>query len=810
MDADASIQEIVDSLNERISAFNRGDVDQVLDEQSIAEASALLTKGANEDGGIPLAVAVPVAWLHWCRFKALPENDDQADLRDAMQLFAELAKVNLALVPEELRQNWPGGRVTPESEVAYTAAVDLLRAAFDSDDAGQMDAAIDALSELAHTIPGDDENRPALLVNLGIALRARRNEKAGVDDLGKAVEAMREAVLLTSTSNPKLVDCLEHLISTLQIRFADTGSSSDLDEIIEVGRRIMILADDDADVGSSLDILADALDVRSERTGSLDDLDDMVDVYRRIVEITSATDPSMPAKLSNLGASFYSKYSRSDLSSDLEMAVEIGRFAILIASPDDPHRGVMLWSLSNALHDMWRRSGKEKLLNETVKRRREALAGTPEDSSYRAIRLQGLSDILLASFGHSLKISDIDESVQLARQAIAFTPFGSRVRGDALVQLRRALQARLDHAGATVDREELVSLDRFTHHGDAVLSGSAANLVVNHALEINDRVPAASAGPVVRGVVIGGHSSLTEGGGYSLSGTNVCIPAAALYWDKLAWTYGNGMGQHGMGEQHEEGLRIVVGLDPAAKELKDLKHLEFTRNDVYQPSWDPKTATVDHGRILGVPIDEFVALEDVRIDSTALEFNDRYTGESWSAGHVFSEKVTNAVSELADLDAPRSSALLLTIALPVPSPDMPIATVLEFRRCNHGYLTAFHDALADLVHSTAADAGGRLEDLQRRLAEISRLLGQECAQRWARTTQIVLGVGDETWSANSAAFLEAYRGKSTYAPYAGSLPKPTLDQLPLLSLFKVSRGKLLPNRVTDFYYLFAEEPEVIS
>lgn len=796
MDPAASVPELTASLHRRISAFQQGDADPVLERAAIMESSALMARASGPDGEIPIAVAVAVAWLRWCRFQALPENDDQVDLEASLKIFGQLAKIDLTLVPEELQPNWPGARIAPASEQAVQAAAGLLREAFDDDDAGKLDEAIEALRELAQSVPADDTNRRGVLGNLSVALRARWRAQAELSDLDEAVESARQATLLAGTENSHAMNYLQDLINVLDARYAETETDSDLNEIIQVGRRIMATMGDDEKLGASLQAFAIALLARANQTGSFDDTDELVDVRRRIVEIAPFDDQSRPAKLSELGNAFKARYGLAHRDSDLEMAVEVGRLAALMTPPDDPHRDAILWNLSNALYAMWQHSGKEKILAETIKRRRVVVDATDRESPYRASRLLGLSEVLLRHFERTRSESDGDEAVQFARQGISFTGPWEPARRTGLSQLRSSLQTRLEHAGSPADKEELVALDRFAS-GNAVMLGESA---------VSGRTPAeppdlVAPGSVTRGIVIGGRSSYTADGGFSLSGTNPSARAAALYWDKLVWVYGNGMGQHGMGQEHEDGLRITVGLEPDVRELRELGHIQFVRRDVYHPCWDPHGPSVDHGHILGMSAQEFVSLEDIRIDRTAAEFNRGQPGETWSAGHL----VSPVRATFLDASAESASALLLTMALPVPPLDLAVSAVLEFRQHNRELLVAFHDQIADLARSTADDVGDRLRDLRDSLAEIDARLARESTEQWTRITRVVLGGNGGTRSSELAGFLG---GQTPYTPYAESLPAPTPGSMPLLTVVTVSPRMIAPGKMPDFHYLFDKEHSV--
>jgi hypothetical protein len=65
------VQELLAVLQARTVAYTeRADPSGVLADQALDEASQLwqaAEEAAASDGGLPLDVALTVAWLHWCR-----------------------------------------------------------------------------------------------------------------------------------------------------------------------------------------------------------------------------------------------------------------------------------------------------------------------------------------------------------------------------------------------------------------------------------------------------------------------------------------------------------------------------------------------------------------------------------------------------------------------------------------------------------------------------------------------------------------------------------------------------------------------
>jgi len=776
--------ELIESLRNRIAAFRNGHADQVLDRHALAEAAELLDRARDDRGRLPIDAAETVAWLRWSRFQALPDIDDQADLQAAMNLFVKLAAIDLNLVPEELSSHWPGGAVRPKRSEAISRALESPHAAFDTGRKDAMDRAIGELADLLDVLPHDDADRPAMLSNLGIALRARSPVTAGTADIDQAIDALREAVALTDTEDSDRVDFLENLMLALQSRLEVTSSSDDLNEIIEVGRQLMSAATDSDSSDRGLSLLADALETRAERTGSSSDAEEVVSVRRHALEITSPTDQSWPGRLSNLGIAFGRLFERTGRIADLDMAIEVGRIAAMATLPENPDRAGVLFNVFNALQAKWRRSGQEAILTEMIERGRDAVEATKDDDRYRADRLSALSGALLSRFERQRGEADADEAVKRGREAIGATVAGEPSRIDALVRLRRTLQARLDHAGSSADRDELAALDR--------LMSPAEDNLAQEPRRPRSGVPgttgdgwAVPAGELVRGIVISGTITSNDEGGYSFSGENTGVRAVALYWDKAVWVYGNGMGY-----RKEDELRFVTGLRSDGSDLERAGFLQLVRRDVYHPAWDLGEPTVDHGRVLGVPIPELAVMAEDRIRGMAIELNDDNASESWSIGQA-----TSDITELPDPRTETRPALVLTMALPVPPDDIPVGHILDFRQRHRESLLGVRRAIENVANPAGADVSAALDDLRRCLSRVDRQLGDAFAQRWAQHTQVVLVARD------------AIQYPATALTEVGpdALSRLKVECTPLLSQVPVRLTLLMPGHIADFSYVFAAE-----
>src|SRR5438874_571987 len=95
-----------------------------------------------------------------------------------------------------------------------------------------LDAEISAHEQALQRVALDDPDRPPLLNNLAVRLRARSGVTGDFSDLERAVQACRDAVASVDLALPDGSIYLNSLGNCLADRYARTGSRTDLDAAI--------------------------------------------------------------------------------------------------------------------------------------------------------------------------------------------------------------------------------------------------------------------------------------------------------------------------------------------------------------------------------------------------------------------------------------------------------------------------------------------------------------------------------------------------------------------------------------------------
>jgi hypothetical protein len=243
---------------------------EVLGDEAAAEAAALLAVvgwDLVEPSSVQpdIEAVAAVAWLYWCRAHCPDTVDDEADLRVAVPLFADLHP----LVPDELP---PVLRAQLAEAETISDGVLLYRQWQASDDAQLLDAAIDVLRAEAV----GSGNGPRRLSNLAGALRERFLLASDTADIDEAVAAATESLRWTDERDPERAVRLSNQGAVLLARFDAIGQAADLSAAVDALRAATTAAED----GVYQSNLAAALISRYTVQGETADLDSAVDAAR--------------------------------------------------------------------------------------------------------------------------------------------------------------------------------------------------------------------------------------------------------------------------------------------------------------------------------------------------------------------------------------------------------------------------------------------------------------------------------------------------------------------------------------------------
>ncbi|WFE54716.1 hypothetical protein [Micromonospora sp. WMMD1155] len=463
----SDVERLLAAVRSRVHAFDLGDPAQVLDEEALSEVDRLLR---DADPATRFEVVRAAAWLHWCRYLALPADGEQPDLRRAIELFLQVARVDLRALPGPLLRRMLGtddvadsapkarttrdlirqARRTGDPVVLEEALRQVIEGARDSDPAAaplaDLDEAILVGRETIGVIAHDHPYRSLVIGRLASAIQVRYRRTGLTADLDDAI-AFGRMGLPASMSPSSYVIHLANLAGALVHRYDLAGVRADLDEAITLSRRsVAHQPEGHPDAAALWNLLSGALCRRAQRDGDAADLDEAVEMCRRAV--AAAAHPAM--YLSNLGGQLRLRYARRRSDGDLDESVDVGRRALAAGPTNAPDRAGYLMNLAGALRLHAAGAGGDATLDEAVTLARQAVAATAVESPERADRLTLLGTVLHDRYESSGDDADVGDAVDAwsAARASVTAPAAMRLR--AAIRAARAVAER-DGPSAAVD-----------------------------------------------------------------------------------------------------------------------------------------------------------------------------------------------------------------------------------------------------------------------------------------------------------------------------------------------------------------------
>ncbi|GAA4468531.1 CHAT domain-containing protein [Phytohabitans houttuyneae] len=395
------VDELLAAVRARIFAYvQQHDPAAVVAEEAVTQADDLwLAAQRSSEGRVREEVLFAVAWLHWCRFLALPAGANATALRTAEHLFVELAQVNPRRVPDH-----------------HQRAAMIVRRLRTLDDPPALDHAIDLLHQ-------EHPDRVGRLCLLGVALQIRSERTGNLADLNGAIAAQREALRNMAADHDDRGLCLSNLSNSLRVRYERVGDLADIGEAIRMARMsVEVTPADDPHRAKRLANLGTALLVRFERDGdhgNVADLNEAIAVDRAAVEVEAPDDPDRAGMLSNLGLALQARFDRFEDLSDLDEAITVGRAALDMSAPGQAKRAELLSSLGLALRERYRRVGADADLDEAIRVGRAAVEATSAGHSERAATQFNLGLALQARFERARDPADMSTAFGLWREAAA-------------------------------------------------------------------------------------------------------------------------------------------------------------------------------------------------------------------------------------------------------------------------------------------------------------------------------------------------------------------------------------------------------
>ncbi|WP_351233327.1 CHAT domain-containing tetratricopeptide repeat protein [Streptomyces sp. NPDC002133] len=416
-----------------------------------------LAQYAEEDGD--LETRCLLGWLHWYRYQALPEGEDQHDLGAAIDQFTHCFIADVEHLPEPL--------LPVLAERAAPIAIAITNQVLDSADESTITAIVELHERILDATAEVHPDRCVRLSYLAMALLIRFDRAGAAGDLEAAIKAGRSAVDSTPADHPGYSPIRNNLGRALQTKYRESNASEDLDSAIEVIQEAVDATPaDDAQRTSYLKNLASLLRVRYLRAfppgGALDDLDTVIWALREAVDATPAGHPGRPEQLSDFAIMLRFRFERTSEPADLEDVISALREAVDTTPSDDPQLAMYKFNLGSALQTRFDRIGAVGDANAFVESGQELVDGTPAGHPRRVSYLENLGRARLARFDRTGELEDVDASIRAYEEAVDAAPADDPQRIRHLVDLGHALQARFLRTGRLADSDSALTVVRQT------------------------------------------------------------------------------------------------------------------------------------------------------------------------------------------------------------------------------------------------------------------------------------------------------------------------------------------------------------
>ncbi|MGW1619568.1 CHAT domain-containing protein [Streptomyces sp. NPDC002172] len=395
------------------------------------------TGGPEEDRKAALTARYRLGWLHWYRYRALPDDRpaEERELDAAAVMFTPCLLAGVTSLPDPLRP-----LLIHRAIVEATA---LLEQVLRSADPGLPDRAVRRWRRILDVAPGDHPDRDVMLTNLATALLQRFGTQADPEDLDAAVDAAWEAVRLTPAGHPALARRHSNLGQALRKRYEHGGRPADLEDAIQAAEEAVARTPEGhPDRPAVLTNLGIAQAVRFGRDGMAGDLDEAVRTARAAVDRAPLDHPDRATMLNGLVVALRRRAGRGETDArerDVHDAVDAAKEAVRLTPADDPERAGFLSNLGLVLRtryelfqegdregrreedgegDAERRERGAEYIDESIEASREALTRTPSDHAERAARLSNLGLALRKRYEGRGDLTDLDEAIEKGRDAV--------------------------------------------------------------------------------------------------------------------------------------------------------------------------------------------------------------------------------------------------------------------------------------------------------------------------------------------------------------------------------------------------------
>jgi CHAT domain-containing protein len=319
--------------------------------------------------------------------------------------------------------------------------------------------ALKYLEEAVRLTPGGSAESPGRLSNLGLALRNYYIQTGDATFLERSLECLRQAVEQPTFSPSDQANHLNHLGMVLLDHYLHTGDLANLDQAIQAGEEAVgLIPLDSPGQASCLNNLGLVLRERYANTGNLDDLKRAIQAWEQAVERTPRSSPHLPAHFNNLGAGLVVHFERTGNLAHLRRAIWAQEQAVELTPPDSPDFPRHLNNLGSSLSGYFDRTEDLTILDRAINAIEQSVRKSPPASFDSPMFLNNLSGVLQSRYEITGNPGDLDKAIQAAQQAVSSVSPSSPERAMFLASLGNGLYGRYLLTKAMSDLDDAIQV----------------------------------------------------------------------------------------------------------------------------------------------------------------------------------------------------------------------------------------------------------------------------------------------------------------------------------------------------------------
>ena len=293
---------------------------------------------------------------------------------------------------------------------------------------------------------------------LGSLLLLQYRHTGATKELDEAIELSRK-VLTQSSNLPDQGSHLGNLGSMLQCRYERTRQDSDFLEALRVTREAASFISDPEDLAMLYSNMGHLFLFRYGQTGIAHFLDDAILAVRQAIE-TSSTLSEQANYLDSLGIKLQSQFQCTGDLNSIEEAIQVAQQAVNWTSKG-PHQAYMLNNLGTSLVHKYELTGEIALLERAIALTQQAVELTPEGEDLTlGPRLSNLGNQLGQRYTQTERMDDLEDAIQALQTAVHVTPEDDPDYPGLLSSLGNQLLNRYKRVGDDEDIQKAVRVSR--------------------------------------------------------------------------------------------------------------------------------------------------------------------------------------------------------------------------------------------------------------------------------------------------------------------------------------------------------------